>query len=99
MLDNQTGVDKQNDGIVKCRTTDPEIFMIHHLRIEHIYVKMSVYRIDGVEYGITFGGLAMPVRIKIFRKYLSYRIFYVLSFHIGTKLAPTKLSLFYRKQK
>lgn len=24
-LDNQTGVDKQNDGIVKCRTTDPEI--------------------------------------------------------------------------
>lgn len=52
MLDNQfLGVNKQNDGIIECRTTDNENFLVHHLRIEHIYVKMSIY-------GIYMSGMA-----------------------------------------
>lgn len=75
MLDDQPGVDEQNDGIVECSPAHPKFLVVHHLRIEHVYVKMAVYRVYGVKYSITFGSLTMPVRIEIFSEYLPYRIF------------------------
>ena len=83
VLDDQPGIDEQDDGVVKGRTADTEFLVIGHQRIKRIDVEMPVDGIDGIEYGVTFGCLAMPVRIEIFGEYLSDRIFHILTFHIG----------------
>ena len=54
MLNNQTGVDKKYNGIVKCSTADAELFLIGHYRIKPINVKMSFYGVYSVKYGIAF---------------------------------------------
>lgn len=83
VLDDQPGIDKQNNGIVEGGTADTEILLIGHQRVKRINVEMPVNGIDGIEYGVTFGCLAMPVRIEIFGEYLPDRIFHILTFHIG----------------
>jgi hypothetical protein len=99
VLDNQPRIDKKDNSIVESRPAHPEILLVHHPRIEHIYIEMAVNRIDSIEYGVAFRSLTMPVRREIFRKYLPYCIFHILSFHYQPKLARTKLSLFCGKQK
>ncbi len=84
VFDNQFGIDQQDDGVVESSAADAEILLIHHLQIEGINIKMSVDGIDRVEYGVAFGCLPMPIRLKIFGEYLPYRIFHVLDFHAET---------------
>lgn len=86
VLDDQPGIDKQDNGIVEGGAADAEILLVGHQRIKRIDVEMPVDGIDGIEYGVTFGCLAMPVRIEIFGEYLSDRIFHILTFHIGVQL-------------
>lgn len=81
VLDDQPCIDQQNDGIVKGSPADTEILMICHERVERIDIEMAIDRIDRVEYGIAFGGLAMPVHIEILREYLLDCIFHILTFH------------------
>ena len=81
VLDDQTGVNKQDDSVVERGTAYAEVLVVGHERIEGINVKMSVYGIYRIEYGVTFGRLAMSVRIKIFGEYLLDRIFHILTIH------------------
>ena len=100
VLDDQTGIHQQDDGIVERGTTDTKLFLPLHQRIKGINVEMPLYRIDGVEYGISLGRLTMPVQIEIFRKYLLDRFFqFVTLTHNRYFLQPTKLTLFCGKQK
>ena len=84
VLDDQPGIDEQDDGVVKGRTADTEFLVIGHQRIEGVDVKMAVDGVDGIEYSIAFGSLAMPVRVEIFREYLPNCIFHILTIHAGT---------------
>ena len=100
VLDDQTGIHQQDDGIVERGTADTELLLPFHQRIESVNIEMTLYRIDGVKYGIAFGRLAMSVLIEIFRKYLLDRFFqFVTLTHGRSFLQPTKLTLFYGKQK
>ncbi len=92
MLDDQAGIDKQYDGVVKRRTANTEILLIRHERIERVDIKMAVYGINSVEYGISFGSLAMPVRVEIFGEYLPNRIFHVLTFHVKAQFFNSQQS-------
>ena len=86
VLDNQPGIDEQNNGIVKRGAAYPKVLVVGHKRIKRVDIKMSVNGINRVEYGIAFGRLAMSVRIKIFGEYLPDRIFYILIIHISNKV-------------
>ena len=92
VLDDQAGIDKQYDGIVKRRTAHPEILLVRHQRIERVDIEMAVYGINSVEYGIAFGSLTMPVRIEIFGEYLLDRIFHVLTFHVKAQFFNSQQS-------
>lgn len=82
MFNYQAGIDQKNDGIVQGSPTDAEVFLIGHQRIERVNIKVPFNGIDGFEYSVAFGSLAMPVRIQIFRQYLLHRIFHILTIHI-----------------
>jgi hypothetical protein len=92
MLDNQPGIDKQYDGVVQRRTAHSEILLVCHQRIKRINIEMAVYGINSVEYGISFGSLAMPVHIEIFGEYLPNRIFHVLTFHLKAQFFNSQQS-------
>lgn len=102
VLDDQPRVDKQDNGVVEGSPADAELFLVGHERVERVDVEMAVDGIDGIEYGIAFGSLPMPVRIEIFGEYLLDRIFHILNLHPSVHFPfyqPTKLSLFCGKQK
>lgn len=81
VLDNQAGIDEQDDGVVKRSAAHAEILLVCHERIERFHVKMTVDGVDGIEYSVAFGSLAMPVRVEIFGEYLLHCIFHILTFH------------------
>ena len=102
VLDDQPRVDKQDNGVVEGSPADAELFLVGHERVERVDVEMAVDGVDGIEYGIAFGSLPMPVRIEIFGEYLLDRIFHILNLHPSVHFLfyqPTKLSLFCGKQK
>ena len=80
VLDNQSGINQEYDCVIKSSTTYTEFLFLSHIRIQHIYIEMSFYGIDSVEYSITLGCLPMPVLLKIIRQNLFCLIFYIL-FH------------------
>jgi hypothetical protein len=86
MLDDQMSIYQKNDGIVEGSPADTKLFLLYHQRIQGIYIKMTVYGINRIKYGEAFGSLPMPVRVEIFGEYLPYRIFHILTFHIGVQL-------------
>lgn len=81
VLDDQPRVDKQDNSVVEGSPADAELFLIGHERVERVDVEMAVDGVDGIEYGIAFGSLPMPVRIEIFGEYLLDRIFHILNLH------------------
>ena len=81
VLDDQPRVDKQDNGVVEGSPADAELFLVGHERVERVDVEMAVDGVDGIEYGIAFGSLPMPVRIEIFGEYLLDRIFHILNLH------------------
>ena len=97
MLNNQFGIHQKNNRIIKRSPAYTEVFLIHHLAIEHINIKMPVYRIDCIEYGKTFGRLPMTVRFQILGEYLPYRLLYILISHTD-KFTANKVKPFLRKQ-
>lgn len=99
VLDDQMGIHQKNNGIVKGSPADPEFFLVDHQRIKGIYIKMTVYGINGIKYGKAFGSLPMPVRLEIFRKYLLYCIFHILTFHNGRFITANKVKRFLLKAK
>ena len=80
MLDNQIGIDKQNDGVIEGCSTHPELAVGFHIVIQFIYTKLALDAIDGIKYGIARGRLTLPVGLQILGQYLPYCIFYIL-FH------------------
>lgn len=81
VLDDQPRVDKQDNSVVEGSPADAELFLVGHERVERVDVEMAVDGVDGIEYGIAFGSLPMPVRIEIFGEYLLDRIFHILNLH------------------
>lgn len=81
VLDDQPCIDKQDDGVVESGPTDTELLLVGHEGIEGIYVKVTIYGVDGFEYSVSFGSLPMPVRVQVFCEYLPYRIFHTLILH------------------
>ena len=70
VLDYQSGIHEQDNGIVESGTADAELLLFCHIAVQHVDVEMSFYRIYGIEYGIPFGRLPMSVLLQIFRKHL-----------------------------
>ena len=83
MPDDQMGIHQQDDGIVECSPTHPEVAFILHTVIKCIDVKMSLDGINHVEYSIAFGCLAMPVLLQILGEHLFDRFFDIL-FHTSS---------------
>ncbi len=81
VLDDQMCIDKQDNGVVEGRTTDAKLPLSHPV-IECIDIEMSLDGVDGIEYSIAFGCLAMPVRLQIVGQYLPHFLFHVL-FHLA----------------
>ena len=99
VFDDQPCVDQQDDGIVESGPADAELLVVGHNRVKRVDVEMAVDRVNGIEYGVAFGSLPVPVRIEIFGEYLPDCIFHILNFHIGSSnLRLTKLVLFCGKQ-
>ena len=78
MFDEQLGVEKQHDGVIKRGTADTEVLLAQHDAVEGFDVKMSVNGIDSIEYGKTLGCLAMFIDTKILGKQLFDSIFYIV---------------------
>lgn len=97
MFDHQPRINQEYDCIIKSSTTYTELFFFSHIGIEHIYIKMSLYGIDCIEYSITLGCLPMPVLLKIIRQNLFCFIFYIL-FHPVIR-SGFKVNLFYAIKK
>ena len=81
MFNNQLGINEQNNGVVESSSAHSEPLVVIHLGIEHIYIEVTIYRVNGIKYCKTFGGFTMSVRFQIFGKYLLYCIFYICGYH------------------
>ena len=86
MLDDQSCIDKQNNGIVQSSPADPELFLLRHIAVQLINIKMSFNGIDSIKYSIPFRRLPMPVLLQILCKDLFDCIFYIL-FHPNNRSA------------
>ncbi len=78
MFDEQLGIEQEHDGVVERGPADTEVFLPQHDAVKGLYVKVSVDRIDSIEYGKALGCLAMFIDAKILGKYLLYSIFYIV---------------------
>jgi hypothetical protein len=81
MLDNQPGINQQDDGVVERGPAHAEVFLIDHERIEGINVEMAFDRIDGIENGIALRGFPVAIDMQVFGEYLLDCFFKVLIFH------------------
>lgn len=61
VFNNQSGINQQYDSIIKSGTAYTEFFFFRHVTIQHVYIEMSLYRINRIQYSITFGRFSMSV--------------------------------------
>ena len=86
MFDDQPCIYKENDGIVQSSPAHPELFLLRHIAVQLVYIKMPLDGIDSIKYSIPFRRLSMSVLLQILSTDLLDCIFYIL-FHPNNRSA------------
>ena len=81
VFDHQMGVLKNRDCVVECRATEAKIRHVGLPFGEGAHVNRGCEGVDGIEYSIAFGRLAMSVQVEIFREYLLDHLLDFLTIH------------------
>jgi len=71
VLGNQVGFDKQLYGVVQCGPADP-VFVVFHLNVQRLYIKMTVAVVYLLENGKALGCFAVTLVLKVLLKKLLY---------------------------
>jgi len=97
VLDDQSAVQQQFDGVVERRPTD-EVLVVLHLVVERVDVEMPVGGVDFLEDGKAFRRLAQFPLLKVFDEYLLDSQIGIVKrfFHFSACDVGAKVGIFFR---